>query len=113
MLRSSRSCFFHPADDRAARTLDVIGLRQSHRMDDQRDDGPPRYRDQPDVGASAKRREEQDREVRVAARGDEAEIAVEFLPDMDIHAEVLDEQSLDYALEPKIGRASCRERVWQ
>src|SRR3546814_12085043 len=43
--------------------------------------------------------EEQDREVRVAARGDEAEIAVEFLPDMDIHAEVLDEQSLDYALE--------------
>src|SRR3546814_1538772 len=68
-------------------------------MDDQRDDGPPRYRDQPDVGASAKRREEQDREVRVAARGDEAEIAVEFLPDMDIHAEVLDEQSLDYALE--------------
>src|SRR3546814_11698407 len=84
MLRSSRSCFFHPADDRAARTLDGIGLRQSHRMDDQRDDGPPRYRDQPDVGASAKRRAEQDREVRVAARGDEAEIAGEFLPDMDI-----------------------------
>src|SRR3546814_13511335 len=95
MLRSSRSCFFHPADDRAARTLDGIGLRQSHRMDDQRDDGPPRYRDQPDVGASAKRREEQDREDRVAARGDEAEIAVEFLPAM------------------AIGRASCWERLCQ
>src|SRR3546814_14353206 len=72
------SCFFHPADDRAARTLDGIGLRQSHRMDDQRDDGPPRYRDQPDVGASAKRREEPDRDVRVADRDDEAELAVEF-----------------------------------
>src|SRR3546814_20854263 len=78
-----------------------IGLNQPDRMDDQRDHGPPGERDQADVGPAGQRRDEQDRDVRIAARGDPAEPAVEVFPSMASPAEILEEQTLAHPTENK------------
>ena len=68
-------------------------------MDDQGNDRPPCQRDQADVGSPEQQRHEQDDHIGVAPRGDQAELAVEALPDMDVHAEILEEHALDQPLQ--------------
>ncbi len=80
-----------PGFQRAVATR-ACGLCDAHRVHDQAQCHPDGDDGDADIRPARDGREREDGEVRVAARGDQAEFAVEALPHMHVHPEHPDEQ---------------------
>src|SRR5687768_11181003 len=90
-----RSSSFEPAGDRTPAIAPGIGLGQPHRVEDQRKNRPQRNKLDTEVRTAECEAEDQDRHIGIAARGDQAELAVDTSPDMDVHPEAAQENALD------------------
>src|SRR5438046_8487247 len=101
-IRRARSRYisrFQPGNDLLTMPGLLARLGEAHRMEDEADDRPQRDELEPDVGAAEEQRGDEDHHVRIAPGGDQAELAVDRPPHVDVHAvEALDEQAFDDAL---------------
>src|SRR5205085_9403758 len=90
---------FQPGDDLPASAQNLVRLGEPDGVEEQADDRPPGHELQSEVRAPEQQAGDEDHHVRIAPGGDEPELAVDALPDVDVHAaEALDEDALDDAL---------------
>src|SRR5437867_10360194 len=101
-IRRARSRYisrFQPGNDLLTMPGLLARLGEAHRMEDEADDRPQRDELEPDVRPAEEQCRDEDHHIRIAPRGDQAELAVDRPPHVDVHAaEALDEQTLDKAL---------------